>query len=61
MDRCGTAEGHLVVFDRTEGGSCGEKVFRRDEAEGLPRPGEQLPALSLRVILTDYQMIVRIN
>ena len=35
MDRCGTAEGHLVaVFDRTEGRSCGEKVFRRDEVEG---------------------------
>ena len=34
MDRCGAAEGHLVVFDRTEGRSWEEKVFRRDEAEG---------------------------
>ena len=34
MDRCGTAEGHLVVFDRTEGRPWDEKVFRRDEAEG---------------------------
>ena len=34
MDRCGAAEGHLVVFDRTEGRSWEEKIFRRDEAEG---------------------------
>ena len=34
MDRSGSAEGHLVVFDRTEGRSWDEKVFRRDEAEG---------------------------
>ena len=36
MDRCGAAEGHLVVFDRTEGRSWDEKIFRRDEAEGGP-------------------------
>ena len=34
MDRCGAAEGHLVVFDRTEGKPWDEKIFRRDEAEG---------------------------
>ena len=34
MDRSGAAEGHLVVFDRTEGRSWGEKIYRRDEAEG---------------------------
>ena len=34
MDRSGAAEGHLVVFDRTEGRSWDEKIFRRDEAEG---------------------------
>ena len=28
MDRCGVAEGHLVVFDRREGRSWEEKVFR---------------------------------
>ena len=34
MDRSGAAEGHLVVFDRTEGRPWEEKVFRRNEAEG---------------------------
>ena len=34
MDRSAAAEGHLVVFDRTEGRSWDEKIFRRDEAEG---------------------------
>ena len=34
MDRSGAAEGHLVVFDRTEGKPWDEKIFRRDEAEG---------------------------
>ena len=34
MDRCGAAEGHLVVFDRTEGRAWEEKIFRRAEAEG---------------------------
>ena len=34
MDRSGAAEGHLVIFDRTEGRPWEEKVFRRDEAEG---------------------------
>ena len=34
MDRCGVAEGHLVVFDRTEGRSWDEKLYRREEAEG---------------------------
>ena len=31
---CEAAEGHLVVFDRTEGRSWDEKIFRRDECEG---------------------------
>ena len=34
MDRCAAAEGHLVVFDRTEGKRWDEKIFRRDEVEG---------------------------
>ena len=34
MDRCSTAEGHLVVFDRTEGKPWVEKIYRRDETEG---------------------------
>ena len=34
MDRCEAAEGHLVVFDRAEGRSWNEKIFRRDECEG---------------------------
>ena len=38
MDRCGAAEGHLVVFDRTEGRSWDEKRFRRDQAEGGTLP-----------------------
>ena len=29
MDRCGAAEGHLVVFDRDADRSWEEKVFRR--------------------------------
>ena len=34
MDRSGAAQGHLVVFDRTEGRSWEEKIHRRDETEG---------------------------
>ena len=34
MDRSRAAEGRLVVFDRTEGRSWNDKIFRRDEAEG---------------------------
>ena len=34
MDRCATVEGHLVLFDRTEDKSWGDKVYRRDETEG---------------------------
>ena len=37
MDRCAAAEGHLVLFDRTEGKSWDDKVYRRNEAEdGAP-------------------------
>ena len=37
MDRCGAAEGHLVVFDRTEGKPWSERLFRRDEEQhGVP-------------------------
>ena len=38
MDRCGAAEGHLVVFDRTEGRPWDEKLFRRVETEGGAPP-----------------------
>ena len=31
MDRCGVAEGHLVIFDRTEGKPWEEKLFQRSE------------------------------
>lgn len=31
---CATVEGHLVLFDRTEGKSWDDKVYRRDETEG---------------------------
>ncbi len=34
MDRRGTLEGHLVVFDRRVGKSWDEKVFRREEGMG---------------------------
>ena len=37
MDRCAAAEGHLVIFDRTEGKPWEEKVYRREEGEsGAP-------------------------
>ena len=32
MDRCAAEEGHLVVFDRSEGKAWEEKVFRREES-----------------------------
>ena len=32
MRRCGTASGHLVIFDRSESRSWDEKVFRREES-----------------------------
>ncbi len=38
MDRCGAAEGHLVVFDRTEGRAWEEKLFHRTETEGDAPP-----------------------
>jgi hypothetical protein len=31
MDRCGTPEGHLVIFDRSPDRSWEEKLFRREE------------------------------
>ena len=31
MDRCGAAEGHLIVFDRTEGRTWEDKIYRREE------------------------------
>ena len=34
MDRCGAEEGHLVVFDRTEGKPWTDKLFRREEPVG---------------------------
>ena len=34
MERCAAAEGHLVLFDRTEGKSWDDKLYRRDETEG---------------------------
>ena len=34
MDRCGAEAGHLVIFDRDEGKSWEEKLFRRVESVG---------------------------
>ena len=34
MDRCDARAGHLVVFDRHEGRTWEEKVFRREERIG---------------------------
>ncbi len=31
MDKCGTDEGLLVIFDRNQGRSWDEKIFRREE------------------------------
>ena len=36
MDRCAAEAGHLVIFDRTEGRSWDEKIFRRTETAGGP-------------------------
>ena len=37
LDRCGAAEGHLVIFDRTEGRPWSEKLFRSQETDcGAP-------------------------
>ena len=33
MDRCGAAEAHLVVFDRTADKPWEQKLFRRDVVE----------------------------
>lgn len=30
MDKCGTTEGHLLIFDRTENKPWDEKIFRKD-------------------------------
>lgn len=32
MDRCAAQAGHLVIFDRREGKTWDEKIFRRDES-----------------------------
>jgi hypothetical protein len=34
MDRCGAAEGHLIIFDRREQVSWDEKLFQRQEHHG---------------------------
>ncbi len=34
LDRCGAAEGHLVIFDRTEGKPWRDKLFRRERTDG---------------------------
>jgi len=30
MDKCGTSEGHLLIFDRTENKTWDEKIFQKD-------------------------------
>ena len=37
MDRAGADEGHLVIFDRTEGLSWSDRLFRREELQGDER------------------------
>ncbi len=37
MDRAGAKEGHLVIFDRTEGLSWSDRVFSREETQGGER------------------------
>jgi hypothetical protein len=32
MDKCGTDEGHLVIFNRDEKVDWDEKIFEREEA-----------------------------
>ena len=34
MDRCGSDEGHLVIFDRSEGKRWEDRIFRREERIG---------------------------
>ena len=34
MDRCSVVEGHLVIFDRTQGRLWDEKIYRREETVG---------------------------
>lgn len=34
MQRAGTDEGHLVIFDRSEGASWDDKTFQRNEKVG---------------------------
>ena len=34
MDRCDAQSGHLVIFDRDEARSWGDKIFRRRESAG---------------------------
>ncbi len=34
MDKCGAAEGHLLIFDRRPGRTWDEKIFRRTETAG---------------------------
>ena len=34
LDRCAAAEGHLVIFDRTEGKPWRDKLFRRERTDG---------------------------
>lgn len=37
MDRCGAEQGHLVIFDRTEGRPWEEKIFTKTESFGSSR------------------------
>jgi hypothetical protein len=32
MDRCGTDEGQLIIFDRSQERSWDEKIFQREES-----------------------------
>ena len=36
MDNCGTAEGHLVVFESDASKTWDERIFRREETGNVP-------------------------
>ncbi len=36
MDNCGTAEGHLIVFESDVSKTWEERIYRREEAENNP-------------------------
>ena len=48
MDRCGSREGHLVIFDRSEGKAWEEKIFRREESSSGGRTTHRVGGVRAR-------------